>query len=117
MYKLVEELVKLQLLCKEDVENNTNLKCITRRDLDRILMGSKMTISYNNAVNNLIKNIKLFTQNEKLLNEALNLKYRIENSKIANLRFGLEPQRKFEKIEAELDSFMMRVRFQLIKSI
>ncbi|ARC83080.1 hypothetical protein [Clostridium argentinense] len=57
---------------------------------------------------------RLPIQNEKLLNEALNLKYRIENSRIANLRFGLEPQRKFEKIETEIDLYMMKVKFQSI---
>jgi hypothetical protein len=105
---LIKEMVKLQVLCVRWVEKNTNLKCSTLWDMDRILKGSKFTITYEEAVKNLRRNIEKYCKNEYLLNAVLQLEDDINNSEIKNLRFGLEPQRNFSDLEKELNTEVLK---------
>lgn len=109
---LVRRLTKLHILCMRYVERNTSLKCKTFRDMDRIITGNKLTCTYGEAVENLQDNIKKYCNNSSYLTEEiLRLKKDIENSNIRDLRFGVEPQRKFTKEEKELDDEMLKRKF------
>lgn len=105
---LVKELIKLQILCMRWVERHTNLRCVTYRDMDRILKGGKLTITYKDAVKNLKMNIDKYCKNDYLINSVLELEENVNNSEIYNLRFGVEPQRKFTELEYKLDSFIIK---------
>lgn len=107
---LVKELVKLQVLCARYVERNTNLICVSFRDLDRIVMGNKLTITYKEAVENLKSNIdKYCNDNEYLVAKTNELYEEIIESEIKNLRFGIELQRKFVDLEQKLDDLRLKV--------
>lgn len=106
--ELIKQMVKLQVLCVRWVERNTNLQCKTFGDMDRILKGGKLTITYKDAVKNLRSNIEKHCKNEYLLNSILELTTEINNSEISDLRFGFEPQRKFTNLEQELDNEVLK---------
>lgn len=106
--ELIKQMVKLQILCVRWVERNTNLQCKTFGDMDRILKGGKLTITYKDAVANLKVNIEKYCKNEYLLNSVMELQQDINKSEIADLRFGVEPQRKFTELEQELDSLVLK---------
>src|SRR5690348_1778761 len=111
---LIKEMVKLQVLLVRWVERHTNLKCATMGDMDRILKSNKMTITYKEAVKNLKMNIEKFSNNEYLLKSVLQLEIDINNSRIRDLRFGTEPQRKFTELEDELDKeVLMRTLYMI----
>ena len=115
---LVRMLVKLQVLCVRYVERNTSLKCKTHRDMDRILMANKLTCTYKEAVENLYNNIKKYCANSSyLIEETLKLKDNINNSNIANLRFGVEPQKKFIEEEKQLDDEILKRKFFMINEM
>jgi hypothetical protein len=102
--KLVKQLAKLNILCVRYVERHTNLICPTWRDVERVITANKLTCTYSYAVDNLYKNIKKLCKNSNyLMSEVIKLKEEIENSNIKELRFGLEPQKKFTELESELD--------------
>lgn len=110
--KLVQQLSKLNILCMRYVERHTSLRCITWRDVNRIIMGGKLTCNYNDGVNNLYKNIMKFCKNSKYLTEEITkLKGEIEQSSIKNLRFGLEPQKRFTQLEDELNRVLINSQF------
>lgn len=116
--ELVKRLVKLQILCIRYVERNTTLRIKTHRDMDRILMKNMFTCDYNNAIENLNKIIKRYCIKSKyLVKECMSLKKDIQNSPIKNLRFGLEPQRKFTEEEQELDTLLLKRRFFMINEM
>ena len=106
--ELIKQMVKLQVLCVRWVERNSNLQCKTFGDMDRILKGGKLTITYKDAVANLKKNIEKHCKSEYLLNSFLELETEINKSEIADLRFGFEPQRKFTELERELDNLVLK---------
>lgn len=114
---IVRKMVKLQVLCVRYVERNTTLKCKTHRDMDRIIMGAKLTCTYREAAENLYNNIKKYCSNSALLEEILKLKESIDNSNIKDLRFGLEPQKKFTDEEKELDTEMLKIKFFMINGM
>lgn len=106
--ELIKRLVKLQILCIRWVERNTELVCSTHREMDRVLMGNKLTCTYGLAVNNLKEYIEKYIKNDYLREEIYKLKMEIEESSIVDLRFGLEPQKKFTDEEKELDSYKLK---------
>lgn len=53
------------------VERNTNLKCSTNRDIERILTSNKLTCTYIEAVENLKKNILKYCSNRSFLLEEV----------------------------------------------
>lgn len=106
---LIKDLVKLQILCVRWVERNTFSQCKTHRDMDRIIMGNKLTCTYSTAVDNLYDNIKkYYIISEYILEEISKLKENIANSNIKDLRFGLEPQKMFSDLEKELYTEMIK---------
>lgn len=109
MKELVKELVKLQVLCMRFVERNTNLSCATHRDLDRILTSNKMCVTYLEGATNLKENIFKYCNDNKYLTESIvDLEEKIKGSEIKNLRFGLEPQKKFTDVEKNLANYMIK---------
>lgn len=112
--ELVKELVKLQMLCIRYVERNTNLKCSTHRDIERVITSNKLSIEYKDAVINLKNNIEKYCKNEYLLKSVYELETNINNSELANLRFG---RCKLTKIEEELDSLLINRRFLMLTSM
>lgn len=110
--KLVKKLAKLNILCVRYVERHTNLRCPTWRDVNRVITANKLTCKYGDAVNNLYKNImKLCKNSEYLTGEIIKLKEEIEQSSIKELRFGVEPQKKFTEHESELDEGLIKCQF------
>lgn len=102
---MVKQLVKLQMLTMRWVERNTNLTCSTHRDTERILTANKLTCTYLQAVDNLKNNILKYCDNNYLTEEVLRLEISIKNSTIKDLRFGVEPQKKFTEEENKLDQY------------
>ena len=110
--ELVRKLTKLQILCMRYVERNTSLRCRSFRDMDRIITKNKLTCTYREAVENLQDNIKKYCNNSSYLTEEiLNLKENMNNSSIKDLRFGIEPQKKFTEEENRLDEEMLKRKF------
>lgn len=116
---LINELAKLQVLTKRYVERNSNLRCSTFRDMNRLIMNGKLTCTYSLAAETLYNNIKKYcNKSAYLLEKCTLLKESINNSDIKDLRFGLQPQRKFSKLENELDlAFEKRQFFMLNEMI
>lgn len=115
---MVKQLVKLQILCMRWVERNTNLKCSTHRDIDRILANNKLTCTYGEAVENLKNNIiKLCGGSNYLIEEIAKLEKEIMGSSIKELRFGVEPQKKFTVEEKELDNYKLQRTFFMINEM
>lgn len=115
--EIVREMVKLQVFCVRLVERTTNLECKTHGDMDRILMGGRFTITYKEAINNLRINIEKYCKNGILKNHVLNLQHEINNSEIANLRFGMEPQRKFTELESQLDEEILKRKLFMLNEM
>lgn len=116
--EIINKIVKLQILTIRYVERNTNLKCNTHRDMERVIMGNKLTCTYKEAVDNLYSNIKQFCkENDYLMEEVLILKEEVENSSIKELRFGREPQKRFLDEENLLDSYMLKRTFFMINEM
>lgn len=115
--KLVKEMVKLQVLCVRWIERNTKVELETYGDLDRIILEGKFTTTYKDGVKNLRKNIENLCKNEYLLEAVLKLEDDINNSEIADLRFGLEPQRKFSDLEKELDMEMLKRKLFMLNKM
>lgn len=109
--KIVHQMVKLQVLCVRWVERNTDFRCSTFADMDRILQGGKLTVTYGEAIKNLKKNIEQYCKNTVLVEDVIHLEEAVNNSNIKELRFGIEPQMKFTDIEHELDN--ERIKRQL----
>ncbi len=100
------------------VERNTNLKCSTHRDMERILTSNKLTCTYIEAVENLKKNIlKCCSNSSFLLEEVIKLEKIIREDEIRNLRFGIEPQKKFSDEEKELDYHKVKRTFFMISEM
>ena len=115
---IIRLLVKLQILCVRYVERHTNLRCNTHKDMDRIIMNNKLTCTYGEAVENLYNNIiKYCKENSYMTEEVLKLKDSINNSNIKELRFGLEPQKKFTEEERHLDYEMLKRKFFMINEM
>lgn len=112
--KLVADLVKLQILCMRWVERNTNLRCDTHRDMDRILMENKLTLTYSEGVDNVKKNILRYCKNEYLLKSIAELEDSIKSSSIKNLKFGLDQAGLFSKKERELDEYLLKRKLYMI---
>lgn len=116
--EIVKQLVKLQILCMRWVERNTNLKCSTHRDMDRILTSNKLTCTYGDAVQNLKDNIIRFCgESSYLLEKVAKLQEEITESSIKDLRFGLEPQKNFTQEEKELDNYKLQRTFFMINEM
>lgn len=110
--QLVRLLTKLQVLCARYVERHTALKCISYRDLDRIVTSNKLMCTYKEAIENLYKNIiKHCKSSSYLMEEVLKLKEEFKKSEILNLRFGAEPKSGFSIEEKELDFYRERCLF------
>ena len=104
--ELIRLLSKLQVLCVRYVERHTSLRCVSYRDIDRIITKNKLTCTYAEAIENLYNNIsKYCRENSYLMEQILNLKEAFDLSEILNLRFGVEPQRKFNALEKDLDIY------------
>jgi hypothetical protein len=82
--------------------------------MDRVLTNNKLTCTYHQAVENLKSNIKMYCKSDYLLESVLKLEAEIEDSNISNLRFGLEPQKKFSDLEKELDTEMLKRKLFMI---
>lgn len=117
MEELVKELSKLHILLIRDIERNTNKKFITHRDMERILQGSKLTITYSNAVENLVNAAKEYGKNNNLVDQIISLKEKINSSEIKDLRFGTEPQKRFTELESKLDTILLQERFKMLTSM
>lgn len=115
--EMVKQLVKLQVLTVRWVERNTSLRCPTHRDCERVLTSNKLTCTYGEAIKNLINNIKKYCKSSYLIEEALKLEEAINSSEIKNLRFGIEPQRKFTDEEQELDTYKIKVFLYMINGM
>lgn len=115
--EMVKQLVKLQILTIRWIERNTNLKCSTHRDMDRVLTANKLTCTYSQAVYNLKSNIKKYSNNSYLNEEIIKLEKAIMESNLKDLRFGVEPQKKFTKKEHELDTYKLQVTFFMINEM
>jgi len=110
--EIIKELVKLQILSMRWVERNTTLICATNRDMDRILTNNKLTCTYSEGVQNLKNNIIKFCRESNYLVEGIaKLQENIETSTIKDLRFGVEPQKKFSSKEKELDNYKLQRAF------
>lgn len=105
---LVYRLVKLRHLWVCEVERNSDLVCKTYRDLDIIFMNRHLCTTYGKAIENLIEWMNKIYPNSIFKEEALSLREDILNSPIRDLRFGLEPQRRYTKDESELDNYLLR---------
>lgn len=101
--QLIERLVKLQL----EVGKKLNVK--THGQLDKILTGKYFTVSYGEAIDNLIN-----LATGKDLEDAEKLKKEIMESDLKDLRFGEKTQKKFTEEEGELASFMLKVKMDLL---
>ena len=102
--EIVKKMAKLNILCARYSERQNIIRCKTWRDIDRLITGNTLTIKYKDAADVLYNNIsKICGANEYLVKSALELKAEIYNSDIKDLRFGLEPQRKFTDEENKLD--------------
>lgn len=107
--EMVKLLAKLQVLCMRYVERNTQLRCYTMRDMERIITANKLTCNYGDAVDNLYDNIKKYCGScSYLMDNALQLKEAMHNSDMKNMRFGIEPVKKFTEQEKELDSELIK---------
>lgn len=116
--EMVKELVKLQVLCVRWVERNTSLKCKTHRDMERVITDNKLTCTYGEAIKNLKdKILKYCNANPYLIKEVLKLEDIIKESNIKNLRFGVEPQKKFTEEEKELDNYKLKRTFFMINEM
>ena len=110
--EIVKKMAKLNILCARYSERHNIIRCKTWRDIDRLITGNKLTIKYKDAADVLYNNIsKICGANEYLVKSALELKAEIYNSDIKDLRFGLEPQRKFTDEENKLDQELIRQKF------
>lgn len=106
---IVSKLVKLQILTIRWVERNTSLVCATQRDIERVITSNKLTCTYLEAIDNLKTNIKKYCNTSSyLIEEVLKLEEIIKQSDIVNLRFGIEPQKKFTEEEKELDNHKIK---------
>ena len=103
MKKLVGDLAILNVGLIKEVEEKTRLRVHTYRDVDRIIMNGKMTITYGESIKILEENIRKYKGSNSLFKRAITLKEKILDSPIKDLRFGLEPQKRFTKTEHELD--------------
>lgn len=102
--RLVKKLAKLNILGVRYAERHTHLVYSTWRDVECFITGGKPACTYEYAVNKLYENIiKLCKNSDYLVSETTKLKEEIENSTIKELRFGLEPRKKFTELENELD--------------
>lgn len=117
MENLVMELSKLHILLVRNVERHSHLKCVTHRDVERIIMSGKFTVTYKEAVENLYNTAIKFSKNQDLIDKILKLKEEINNSEIADLRFGTEPTGKFTEIENKLDSIVLQKRFEMLTNM
>lgn len=116
--EIINQLVKLQILTVRWVERNTSLKCVTHRDMERVITSNKLTCTYLEAVENLKLNIKKYCNTSSyLIEEVLRLEDIIKQSNIRNLRFGVEPQKKFTEEEKELDNHKIRRTFFMINEM
>lgn len=115
--EIVKQLVKLQILTARWVERHTNLRCATHRDLERILTSNKLTCTYATAVNNLKLNIEKYCDSNYLYEEVIKLENIISTSDIKNLRFGIEPQKKFTEEEKKLDDYKLQVLFFMLNEM
>lgn len=107
--EIISQLVKLQILTIRWVERNTNLRCATHRDIERVITSNKLTCTYLEAVENLKSNIKKYCNTSSyLMEEVLKLEDIIKQSNIKDFRFGVEPQKKFINEEKELDSHRVK---------
>lgn len=114
---LVKELVKLNILYIRWIERHTNYRYVTHRDLEKPLFKGTRTATYGEATENLKNDILKKCENEYIRNSILKLEESIKNSQISNLRFGVEPKKRFSKLEQELDSFSMKRMFFMITSM
>ncbi|MBW6408782.1 hypothetical protein [Clostridium weizhouense] len=115
--EIIKQLVKLQILTMRWIERNTNLQCSTHRDMERILTSNKLTCTYLIAINNLKSTIIKYCNNDYLNKEVLQLEIAIKESTIKDLRFGLEPQKKFTEEEKELDDYKLKRTFFMINEM
>ena len=112
--EMVKTLAKLQILCVNAVEKSTGLRCRTCRDFDRIIQKNKLTCTYGEAAENLIKSMVAFCPDTiYLIRIAKKLKSNILNSKIRDFRFGLEPQKKFSEEEERLNCLLVSTQLNL----
>lgn len=103
--RLVKQLAKLNILCVRYAERHKHLVYSTWRDVEHFITGGKPACTYEYAVNKLYENAnKLCKNSDYLVSETIKLKEEIENSTIKELRFGLEPSKKFTELENELDT-------------
>jgi len=110
--EIINKLVKLQILTIRWVERNSNLKCATHRDMERVITSNKMTCTYLEGVSNLKTNILKYCNNSSyLMEEIVKLEEDIKKSNIKELRFGIEPQKKFTEEEKELDCYRIKRMF------
>ena len=76
-----------------------------------------MTITYGESIKILEENIRKYKGSNSLFKRAITLKEKILDSPIKDLRFGLEPQKRFTKIEHELDRLFTIKQLEAIEKI
>ena len=92
---------------KNYVESTTNLICETTREFERILMKNKTHCTYEKGIENLCYWISVYASNNKeLLTKARDLYIKIKDSDIKELRFGLEPQKRFTEEERQFADYV-----------
>lgn len=110
----IEEMVALQIELAVWVKENTNLKCHTYGDLERILTGRYYTQTYVGAVACLVENYKICSD-VNLLKRVGELHTNIALLDIRNLRFGQNPHKPFTAIEKEYGFFKHKTLFNTLK--
>lgn len=105
---MVSDLAKLHVLLIRYVERNTSLKVINMHDFDMVLQGGKMTSTYAWGIQTLKKYINQLCKNEKIIDLMHDLESRILDSDLKDMRFGINPQKRFTDLEYELNSLLMR---------
>lgn len=115
--ELIAKMVKLQILCVRWLERHTALQFPTVGDIDNVLFAGRTYVNYQTAIKNLKTRIDKYCKNEYLSGEIIKLSKEIENSSIKDLRFGLEPDKKFSEMEYELDKYEMMCRLFMSTSM
>lgn len=112
--EMIETLAKLQMLCVNYVERNTSLRIEDTRSFDRLIQSRHLVCTYGDAAKNLATNMFVFCQGSTyLVNMAKKLKIEILNSNIKDLRFGIEPQKKFSTKENEYFILLSKMQLDL----
>jgi len=116
--EMVHELGKLQILLIRWVERNTDLKCQTFGDMNVLIQGKHLTATYKEGV----ENLKFYMKNanprpQQLIDSLIELETKINQSKLKDLRFGENPQRRFTEEEHEFQRILTLRQLYMLNSM